>query len=465
MGWALRAIILPNPKAMRLPEKMATGYVLGFAYLSWLVNLSLLLFQRVPFWLWRLSCLVIPVAVALRRQEIMANMRSGWRWPSLSFNRPSISSFIGLCALCILIFQVVFVLAISLSNTIGPDGLYVWAIKAKAIYLDSAEKPGALLNYLTSDSWGFTHNDYPLALPSVESWIYVWIGKIDEQPVTLISAFSFTSLLTLMVCHLRRYLPMSLALLPACLLATAQILINYSTTGYADVSLAAVYGGAAIFGVDYLCRRDQCSQYLCIILAGCAALVKNEGALLLILMIFFMCLTLLLSDGIRQVWSFIKKNVVIVAIIIGPYLLSRITIPFYKQEVFSFPSIHLFLQNRSRISELFPHLLRILTDFNTQGLIWIVTGIFLLASIGYWKQSSVIFLAGVCTSYLILICFSYVFSRWPDYISHVQSSLDRLVIHVAPVAALLIGHLWAAIRLDGKTGENDEFQCESRAPL
>ena len=465
MGWALRAIILPNPKAMRLPEKMATGYALGFAYLGWLVNLSLLLFQRVPYWLWWGSCLVIPVAVALRRQEIMAAARSGWRRPSLSFNRPSITSLIGLCALCIIIFQIVFVLAISLSNTIGPDGLYVWAIKAKAIYLDSAEKPGELLNYLTSDTWGFTHNDYPLAFPSFESWIYVWIGKIDEQPVKLISAFSFTALLTLTVCHLRRYLPMSLALLPACLLATAQILINYSTTGYADVPLATIFGGAAVFSVDYICRRDKHSQDLCIILAGCAALVKNEGTLLLILLIFFMCLTLLLSDGIRPSWSFIKKSIVIIAIIIGPYLLSRITIPFYRQEVYSFPSIQILLQNRSRIGEVFPHLLRILTDFNTQGLIWIVTGIFLLASIAHWKRSVVIFLAGVCASYLIVICFSYVFSRWPDYISHVQSSMDRLVIHVAPVAALLTGHLWAAIRIPGKIDEDDKLHGESRVVL
>src|SRR5262249_45341886 len=149
-------------------------------------------------------------------------------------------------------------------------------------------------------------------------------------------------------------------------------------------------------------------------------------------------------------WGFIKKSAIIIAIIIGPRLLLLITIPFYKQEVFVTPSIHTFLQNQSRISPLLSQLFRILTDFNAQGLIWIVAGIFLLAAIAHWKQSSVIFLAGVCTSYLIIICFGYVFSRWPDYISHVQSSLDRLVIHVAPVAVLLTGHLWAAVRIPGK---------------
>lgn len=453
MGWALHALILPNSKFVSPLEKLAISYLLGFAYLGWLIDISLLLYQRVSYWFWWTSLLVIPVAVVWRGQKIKVALHADWRWPQLSFSPFNWSALTTLCLFGVLIFQLVYTLTVSLSSTIGPDGLYVWAIKAKAIYLDSTVSPGTLRNYLTSDTWSFSHPNYPLTFAAVEAWLYIWIGKIDVQPIKLINACGFVALLTLLVGHLRRHLPLAPALLLACLLATSRIFVDYSTSGYADVALAVVFGGAVIFGVNYLYSRDQYSQYLCIILAACATQIKNDGTLMFIILVFFMCLALLFSSGVKPALGFIKRGIVVAAIIMSPRLLSRIITPYNRHEDFAFPSIHLFMQNRARLSSSFGHLLQVLTDFGQQGFIWVITGIFLLVCIAYWKQSSVIFLTGICTSYLMATGISYVFTRWPDYVSHIQSSLDRLVLQVAPVAVLLTGHLWAAIRATGKIRE------------
>jgi hypothetical protein len=78
---------------------------------------------------------------------------------------------------------------------------------------------------------------------------------------------------------------------------------------------------------------------------------------------------------------------------------------------------------------------------NTQNwsLLWIAFAIALpcLAIRGRWKLSAQLFLS-IAVPLGFYSCI-YILSSWPYYMNHIQVSLPRLVIHVAPVALLAIG--------------------------
>src|SRR5262245_33579175 len=199
MGWSALAL-LPRALPRSLAERLALGWLVGFIWLGWLVQLALLLLGHVPGWLWPAAAVVVPLAVLRHRRAIAVRPR-----PSSRLFRPTAVSW-AVILLAILIGQSVYVLAASLSSGLGWDGLAVWAMKAKALYWDTVQVPGSLLAFLLSPSWAFSNPEQPLALSALETWLYLWVGGVDERAAKIVAPLCLVALLAVLSAHLTRLL-------------------------------------------------------------------------------------------------------------------------------------------------------------------------------------------------------------------------------------------------------------------
>lgn len=477
VGGSWLALTMPQPTKLSLLDKLALSWLLGVGYFAWLVSVSLLLFGRMYLWVWAASAVVCLVAVIRYRRVIFSAPKLGSiRWPRLRFTW---SSVITALLSAVIVAQGAYVLAASLSSSLQWDGVFVWAVKAKAIYFDMTTHPGALLKYLSTTTHGapgwvvmstdlmkFSNPEYPLGLPALMAWVFVWVGGVDEQAIKVIVPTFFISLLALLSSRLGRVIAAPKALLLVALLSSAPFLVEMSITGYADVPLAALFGVAAAFGAEYIRQPTAQSRYLTIILAASMILMKKEGLILAVLLGAFLCAALLLTGTRQAVKEFVIRYAVGLLIIGGPWLLFALSHG-YKGKDFLPITLSVFLENKSRLPRLVGYMCRLLQTFELFGYVWPVVVIFALARVSQWKRGEVIFLGLLCSAPLAIEVPLYVFSSWNPYMNHAYTSMNRLILHLLPVGVLLVGHLWSDGPYSCPQGSqleaNQEYNRSSRA--
>src|SRR5262249_18738523 len=208
---------------------------------------------------WPAATVVVPLAILWHRRAMAARLRrpaasprlrrlSGAAWAALPLAVP-----VGPCG---------YVLAASLSRGPGWGGLAAWAVEAQALYWDTVQVPGSLLAFQLSPSWAFSNPEQPLALPALESWLYLWVGGVDERAAKIVAPLCLMALLAVLSAYLTRVLDAPRALSLACLLVLAPRLLELATTGYADVPLAAACGAAACYAARSVLNPDRRAENL-----------------------------------------------------------------------------------------------------------------------------------------------------------------------------------------------------------
>ncbi|MGE0129530.1 MAG: hypothetical protein AB7U82_15745 [Blastocatellales bacterium] len=439
IGRSYLRLSLPQSTGWPLSEKLALSWLIGAGVLGWMTHVSLLLSGRVSAAVWLIFGMVLVVDAAIHYRSILTFRPSLTGLRKISVGR---ISFAALPPLAFLVLQCACLLISSLWFTQGWDGTILWDLKAKAIYLDSASNPGALMAYLNSPTSIHSHLDYPLLLPSCDAWVFFWAGTADEQALKLIGPAFMLSLLALMVRSLTQILPAAHALLFACLLTTASYLFNHSKTGYADIPLAALAGAAAIYGADYLRKQTSSSLFLMALFTGFATLVKKEGILVAAVIPIAMTITLLFArkpaDGVRS----LLKSACLIAVIACPWSLFLMI---HKIPGGDFAPISgaIFTANWNRFMEVIAFMPKLMSERELFGWFWIISAIVAIAGVARWNRPNVSFLGLTCAGYLAAVAAIYIFSAWRPYWTHVQSSLSRLLMHIAPVAVLFAGHSFA----------------------
>lgn len=422
-------------------ETLAVSWLLGCVWLGWLVHMSVLLLGRVPVAIWwlALSVLVLALSRAWRQLLTFATgfISIQWRWPVLTRGE-----WLALFPLAILLLQIAQSFVTSISTSLGWDGLLLWGLKAKAIYLSSHSASDALWQYLNADVLNYSHRDYPLTFPASEAWVFVWCGGVNEQMLKLIVPLFWTALLVILSVRLCAVLPPVVALLCVCLLTGAPLLDYLAHTGYADVPLLAFAGSAAAFAAESLRRESVRAEWLALLLAAGGATVKKEGlifaALLVAGWLFVRLARRRWPDTRRLLW----QTLVAAALVIGPYwlFLWRYRLP----SIDFLPLGALTPAHLGRLSAVGYYALTQMMSAQVFGYGWFVIVGLALWCWRAWRNPAAALLLWLCASYLGFSVGVFVLSSWPDYFAHVTTALPRLLAHALPVAVLLVGHLWAA---------------------
>ena len=339
-------------------------------------------------------------------------------------------------ALAGLIFiEIAVVFFLSLRHTLGWDGLLIWELKARFAWLNGGALPAT---YFADVARGFSHPEYPLFLSLNEMWLYLWMGEPNQYWIKLIfpifygagmvllarAAFVFTGKrrIGLLVASLFLFVPWIYG-------GPGGIVV-----GYVDVPLGFFYLGAIYFLV--VLAKNNTPSALALFLAFNSVLpwIKREGMVLWL--VLGIC-------GAYTIWK--RRGIYYALASFLPGLALILGFRFYLQVMHSPASLDFvpvsftaFRSHLDRIGPIVRELAEEMSIASHWSLFWLIVILSLIAAAVRGRIRNAASLFAFVAAPLALYCSTYLFSAWPDYIAHIESSQPRLLIQLIPTSWLIV---------------------------
>ena len=121
------------------------------------------------------------------------------------------------------------------------DAISCWSLKAKAFFIDST-----MADFYLKHDYSFSALSYPPFLSLIETWIYLWIGRIDENLVKIIFPIFYSSGVFLVFNFFRKKCSETLSLILAFIFGAIPVMadhgyIEYSNMLFSVILFIAVY--------------------------------------------------------------------------------------------------------------------------------------------------------------------------------------------------------------------------------
>jgi hypothetical protein len=424
-GAGLLFVILPAGRTVGFIEACALAVVLGCAGVSLLsFGLSLFVWGRPAQALAITCCLGICVLGV-----------SCWRRRGPSISREWQTGTFSLLLMASLVLQTGLVALAVLRSTFVGDGLFVWEWKARMFCLREGSLP---VEYYTAPA-PYGHPEYPLLLPLTEAWLYAWAGRCDQGLARAIFPLFYLAAIGLLYAGATR-----LSGQPRVGLLTAIMLFfvpfvsvgaGSLSSGYADVLLGVYYLATAMYILEYIGSGAPGALRLASVSAVSMLWLKREGVLLWLCAMAILSLVAL-RRGEKQAlrWTVLPGCVGLA--LWQLFLVWMGTSPVRDFDPFTLETL---LANRGRIVELNLWVIEEFTIWSRWGLLWPALGLALLLPGRARPRAERLALAGLLIPPLLIETNLYVFSYWDPYLRHVEVSLPRLMLQLAPVGILAIG--------------------------
>jgi len=421
-GWGIGYLLIPGEKPI---STMAVhAWLLGAIVVTITLGFfGTILSGRGLLALVAVAC-IIPGFAALRK--IPRRGMFAFEWP-----RPA--GWLEWTLLAVILCQCAVLLRYAWTTAIGWDGLVVWEIKARIAAYNGGSLP---VDYFTDPTRSWSHPDYPLMLPLLETWIYMWMGQSSQFLVRIIyPVFYFAALLLLYSGAAEISGKRWVGLLAASLLFFVSLLATGQSnvfTGYADFPLAVLYLAAVASFIRYTRDAANSRAVLFAIYAGAMPWMKREGAIL------WLCF--ILVAGVELIGQR-KIRVALLAVVPG-----LITIAGWKIAQFSVRAIpnHDFLPataanvaaHLNRVGPILRAVIVELSSINDWSILWAVFPIALVLLAAKGRRTLSLQLGALVFMPLVLYASVYILSSWNPYQTHIDCSLPRLVSHLSLVALL-----------------------------
>ena len=427
LGYALLAAALPQPRKFRTLERLAFSFGAGVVLLTlWMLALT---WRGQPYHLALVLGPLLFLAAALLltprgRRACLGDLQAlqsprsfhlqGWDW-----------LFLGLLALMLLYA----LLRASLYPMWAWDAMATWGCKAKIFYATR----GVDLTCIEA------HNYYPNLLPLLLSYLYFCLGRINDHLVQGIFPIWGALLLGLLYSLARRLgLSRTQSLgLTAFLGLNGTVFIVHLYIAYADLPLTFFTLGAA--SLLYLWLADQAppgSLLLAALFLAGMAWCKYEGPPL--------AATILLAAALTLIWlrppgtwrRLLLLSLPLAGLLLG-YLPWRL---FSIQQNLQIGADHIQGFYPQQFVLAIWYLAAALIHPFYFGLLWPAV---LLAAIHAGRRlwtSPTLFLALFLGGNLLAIILAYGVAPTSaaEFPSYVRATLDRLLLHLTPTAALLL---------------------------
>lgn len=355
--------------------------------------------------------------------------------------------------LLIMVSQIVYVFVYALLMPVnGWDALEIWFFKARGFF---GEKKVSVSFFLNNPA---AKPDYPLLIPLSIAWIYTSIGKINEHLAKILYPLQYVSLLIIFLHLLKKISSRKNALLFTTLLSLTPVLLIHAGglpvslgrlysgdfVGYADITLSIYFMSSCGFLYLYTLNQTRLFLIIAVLFLGMGAWTKNEG---LTFAFIGICLTAAcLSKKQRHRLPVLAG---ILCAIVAPWLIYKmyfnITSGGYTD------NIH-FAIIRNNINRL-PFILKNMGVhmFGDIALFNFTSYAYVAASIINWRvffRRPLLLLNLMLLSQFAIYIFIYMISPY-DIAWHLNTSFDRLILHLTPLAMLITAtNVWQKFESD-----------------
>jgi hypothetical protein len=417
-GWGIAALLLPGECSFA--ARLANAWLLGALAVSLLLAVLGGIFSG-PVLMGAVTlALLIPACLALRKPFPRPRLEGPGKW----------------IACAVILCQLLFLARFVGSTAIAWDGLVVWEVKARIAMTNGGCIP---IEYFSDPTRAWSHPDYPLMLPMLETWIYLWLGKADQSLARVIFPCFYLAALLLIytsVADVARKRWWGLCV------AAALFFIPFFTdgqsnvfTGYADFPLAVLYLAAVDSLLRYFRKPEPSRLLIFSIYAGALPWMKREG------LILWLCL--MLVAGVEFLRRSEYRRALLAAtpglVLIVGWKLALFAVRALPNTDFMPVTASNVRDHLGRIPVIAQYSAGELTSIKDWSLLWplFVMAIAVLAARG--KRALSLRLCTLVAIPALIYSGIYMLSTWQPFETHMDCSLARLYSQLALVALVTVG--------------------------
>lgn len=412
---------------------------------------------------------LVAVLVVRRIQAFFSKAAQGGAW-SFSFstkyaaNRAIALSYLELALVFVIVFQAVFSLVNLVALPIqGYDTWVIWFLKARAFFIDGGVSVAFLSDPVYSNANPGAY-EYPLLVPLLVSAGYVFMGYVDDRLVKIFFWVYYLNLLGAFYYFVRPFSTRLVALILCVMLATVPRVMEqaaFGGAGYADLPLAVYFLSAVGFGFRYFQGGKKGDFLLSALFLSIGAWTKSEGitflATVLVIMSAYAVYTRR-SEGIKAA----VPAVVIAVVFVLPWQLYVLMLPKLSFTMVSELSVATVLSNMERLPFIFKVILPKLFTANKYHIAWALYVVLTAWGFRSFVRRGYAFLQAALWIQLSFYIFVYVITPF-DLKPHIETSFDRLTIHLLPIAFLCMAVCWQDI-FGGRAVGADNGRVEVYTP-
>lgn len=285
IGWNILYLISFRSVKLSFLERLFISYGFGFGFIS--LEMFLFHFFSIKFSLIRImapwALLFITNLIIYLKIEIPGG-HDPYDMKDRGVNR-LLNSFLAAG----IIFEILYAFFRALIKPIEAyDAIATYAIRSKIFYLGNSIPRDFFYNF----SLLFPHPDYPLNIPLSETFVYLFLGNLNDQIAKVIFPLYFLAILGLLYFAARRFSGRTGALLFTFILATVPQFNHFATNAYLDVPLSYYCFAGTLFLLYWFRETKSLGcLYISAVMTAMAGWTKNEGfvycaANILLLLVF-----------------------------------------------------------------------------------------------------------------------------------------------------------------------------------
>lgn len=325
----------------------------------------------------------------------------------------------------ILLLTVVLILFVGFEAILRPvtswDGWTDWILKAKIFYIDKS---------VNKFSLAYLQSDYPILISLVATYVYLFLGQLNDRVVLILFWAYYAMTGVIVFASLWKKIEFKHVVVVTFLLLSIQNLIRHGgryEAGDADLILGFYIFSTSILLTMYHKIKKINLLILLELFLVFTSLIKNEGLFFAIVVQIIVVLTILRGKNIKSIFFFLIWLIPVLEWQIFKQIIHLPTLPSYISLIPHPERVILILIETSK--EFF--------NIFRWNLLWIS---FLLCFIYYKtqkKENSVTLLYFLFFMQLANYLGVYFFTN-VDLITHIHNTFDRLLLHIAPLAAYVI---------------------------
>ena len=315
----------------------------------------------------------------------------------------------------------------------GWDAWALWNTKTKFLAF-AGNNWTDIVNILNSH----TQPDYPLLLPSINTWIHSF-GFKELSTITFTTAIVLSSSTIMLVfTSLKHTINTRIAWLISILMGSNYCYILFSTSQYADVLLSFFILASFICLHIFLENPKIRSTFLLGIFLGLMSFTKNEGIVISLLILSIVCIYLLLKKSQLSQFSFQWIGALLIS-----YLCTAFVTIYFK--IFLAPSnpdilltknVSYEYFNFKGLSIILKHTLNEFFHF-PWGYLWIVLSIMFLIKLPKYFQAKSLIISLFIIAYTIILLLVYLSTVNFDLSWRLESTANRILFYLLPTIIFL----------------------------
>jgi hypothetical protein len=441
-GRGMFYIIAQGKLDTALAERIALSYGLGIGSLS----LAMFYLSYIGINLSLLNVLILSLPIIL---YLFSNNRGNLTWSNLrklNLNLSNSEYMILFFIVCIL--SLVFIDALSQPLDRWDERAF-WGLKAKILYQDATIYSS---DFFDPDRL-HPHKQYPLLIPLAESLVYFTLGHIDDRLIKVIFPISFMALLIIFYHSQRKFFPRIHSLYFTALLASLPFYIMTSSpipdigtgasSGYADIPLTFFYFVASIYLYIWFLNPNNISYIiLSSLFLSFSIFTKSEGIFMYLIdvCVFYMYIFMNNDKLTKQTKLISSLCIWLPLLILAPWFIFQTNLPNDSEIRFSFT---IFLENLGRL----PTIINYITLNYINPLHWnlvfplLILSAFLIPKKNLINQGIYLYIIAILN--LISLVVLYVLSLTEPIEHHLDTSFDRMTIHIMPIVIFILSaNIW-----------------------